>query len=72
MYAKNTVGPPVENTPKIKFGQLLFGRHTGLEKPEIEVILSRNRQCITISDLKSFDTAYGILHSCLCFLYFAL
>ena len=59
MYAKNTVGPPVENTPKIKFGQLLFGRHTELEKPEIEVILSRNRQCITISDLKSFDTAYG-------------
>ena len=31
MYAKHTVGPPVENIPKRKFGQL----HTRLELPEI-------------------------------------
>ena len=48
-YAKHTVGPPVENTPKMKFGQLLFGRQTGLEKPEIKVIFSSISYCNSTS-----------------------
>ena len=50
-YGENicSVGPPVVTTLKRKFGQFLFGSHTGPEKqaanPEIGVILSSIFYC---------------------------
>ena len=54
--SKTTVGPPVENTPKKKIGQLLFGRHTRLKKPEIGLILSSISYWISASQYRNMSS----------------